>query len=91
MTMTTSEIGKIVMDAGKSETVGTRRLERMIIRRETDKAILVGFPGSSFETWIPKSKMSEIRRWKGHSKSTGKDYAMLDCTVPAWLATEKMI
>lgn len=91
MTMTVSEIGRIVLDAGTEETRGTKRITGMAVRRETEKAILVGEKGTKFETWLPKSQMTDVHRWTRIGERTGREYPMIDFTVPGWLAVEKML
>ena len=90
-TMTATQIGKIVLTEGAKEASEPKRITGMALRGESEKAILVGEKGGSFECWIPKSQMTEVHRWTRIGERTGREFPMIDFTVPGWLAVEKML
>ena len=65
-----------------------RRITKMVIKRESEKAYLLAQPGSSFTAWLPKSKMSDISI-RNAKLATGQIVQIIDFTIPGWLADEK--
>ena len=65
-----------------------RRISKMVIKRESEKAYLLAQPGTSYTAWLPKSKMADISI-RSAKLATGQSVQIIDFTIPGWLADEK--